>query len=188
MLFYSADSETGGAGGLATVPSESSPNQTGGLLLDSLSENPQEMESGARQALNPSDASVTQVRVLVVDDHPDAADSLAAVLDLLGCPVRTCYDGESALALAAEFEPHVCLLDLMMPGMDGLELAMKLKRRSGPQPLLMIATTALGDWEARTRTALAGFHHHLSKPINIPELIEAITRLGESLTPPADAT
>ena len=183
MLFYSADSDTRGAGGPATVPSESSPNQTAGLLLEDLAENPPEMENRAQEALNPSDAPVAKVRVLVVDDHPDAADSLAAVLELLGCPVRTCYDGETALALAAEFEPHVCLLDLMMPGMDGLELAMKLKRRSGPQPLLMIATTALGDWEARTRTALAGFHHHLSKPINIPELIEAITRLGESFTP-----
>ena len=65
-----------------------------------------------------------------------------------------CYDGPAALAMAATFEPHVCLLDLVMPQMDGLELAAQLKARPGSQPLLLIATTALGDWEARTKTAL----------------------------------
>jgi two-component system, OmpR family, response regulator len=114
----------------------------------------------------------------VVDDHPDAADSLAAVLELIGCRVRTCYDGQAALQAAAEFEPHVCLLDLMMPAMDGLELAKRLKARAGSRPLLLIATTALGDWEAKSKTALAGFHHHLTKPIDIPALVEAITRLA----------
>ena len=128
--------------------------------------------------MNPTDAPVTQLRILVVDDHPDAADSLAAVLELVGCRVRSSYDAVAALAVAAEFEPHVCLLDLMMPVMDGLELASHLKARAGSRPLLLIATTALGDWEARTRTALAGFHHHLSKPIDIPALVEAIGRLA----------
>jgi CheY-like chemotaxis protein len=85
----------------------------------------------------------------------------------------------AALAVATEFEPHVCLLDLMMPKMNGLELASHLKVRAGSRPLLLIATTALGDWEAKTRTALAGFHHHLTKPIDIPALVEAITRLAE---------
>jgi len=83
--------------------------------------------------------------------------------------------------VAAEFEPHVCLLDLMMPTMDGLELAAHLKARAGSRPLLLIATTALGDWEARTRTALAGFHHHLTKPVNIQAMLEVITRLGEAI-------
>ena len=148
-------------------------------LLDRVKEVVRGIESRVRLALNPRESPVTQLRVLVVDDHPDSADSLAAVLELVGCPVRACYDGESALAVAAEFEPHVCLLDLMMPEMDGLELAGHLKSRSGSRPLLLIATTALGEWDVRTRTALAGFHHHLTKPIDIPTLVDAITRLGE---------
>jgi CheY-like chemotaxis protein len=150
-------------------------------LIDRVREVAREIESRVRQALNPHHAPMTQLRVLVVDDNVDAADSLATVLELVGCPVRACYDGHSALALAAEFEPHVCLLDLMMPEMDGIELANHLKARAGSQPLLLIATTALGEWDMRTRTALAGFHHHLVKPIDIPTLIDAITRLGEMI-------
>src|SRR5262249_48981709 len=76
-----------------------------------------------RHAMLPEESNFTPLRVLVVDDHPDAADSLGAVLEMLDCPVRVCYDGATALAIAETFQPQVCLLDLMMPRMDGLELA-----------------------------------------------------------------
>src|SRR5262245_36206983 len=105
------------------------------------------IEDRVRRVLTPDGAELAQLRVLVVDDHPDAADSLAAVLDLLGCPVRVCYNGLSALAVADEFRPHVCLLDLMMPGMDGLELAARLRVQAANRPTLLVATTALGDAE-----------------------------------------
>ena len=143
-----------------------------------------------RHALLPDEAEVRPLRVLVVDDHPDAADALAAVLELLDCPARACHDGPSALAAAAEFNPQVCLLDLMMPGMDGLELAARLREQAGPRPLLLVATTALGDIEARTGTALAGFHVHLVKPVDAGGLIEVLARLGRvlgrSIEPPSD--
>jgi CheY-like chemotaxis protein len=163
---------------------DGSSTHTGRLLLDRVKEIARGIEGRVRHALNPTDAPVTELRILVVDDHPDAADSLAAVLELVGCRVRSSYDPVAALAVAAEFEPHVCLLDLMMPTMDGLELASHLKARAGSRPLLLIATTALGDWEARTRTALAGFHHHLTKPIDIPALIDAIGRLATVMDHP----
>ena len=163
-------------------PGETGPSQSpldpSSLLLERVRQIARAIEGRVRHALNPTDAPLTELRILVVDDHPDAADSLAAVLELVGCRVRSCYDPVAALAVATEFEPHVCLLDLMMPKMDGLELASHLKVRAGSRPLLLIATTALGDWEAKTRTALAGFHHHLTKPIDIPALVEAITRLA----------
>jgi two-component system, OmpR family, response regulator len=130
-----------------------------------------------RQALSPP--GFVPMRVLVVDDHPDAADALAAVLELLGCPVRSCLDGHSALAAAKELLPEVCLIDLMMPGMDGLELASRLKAWAAGRPMLVVATTALGDEESRARTALAGFHEHLVKPVNVPTLIDALTRMGK---------
>jgi len=152
---------------------------TGSVLLDRVKTLARSIEDRVRRALTPPAAEVKPLRVLVVDDHPDAADALAAVMELLGCPVRACYDGPSALAAAAEFSPQVCLLDLLMPGMDGLELAARLKERAGASPLLLVATTALGDWETRTRTALAGFHYHLTKPVDISTMIDAITRLGE---------
>ena len=161
-----------------SASSESLTQATGSILLDRVREIARGIEGRVRHVLNPTDVSVSELRILVVDDHPDAADSLAAVLELIGCRVRSSYDAVAALAVAAEFEPHVCLLDLMMPTMDGLELASHLKARAGSRPLLLIATTALGDWEAKTRTALAGFHHHLTKPIDVPVLVDAITRLA----------
>jgi CheY-like chemotaxis protein len=124
------------------------------------------------------------LRVLVVDDHPDAADALAAVVELLDCPVRACRDGYSALAVAAEFRPNVCLLDLAMPEMDGLELAARLREQAGSRPLVLVATTALGDIETRTQTALAGFHYHLTKPVDVPTLIDALTRFRDIFSGP----
>jgi CheY-like chemotaxis protein len=130
-----------------------------------------------RHALSPP--GFVPMRVLVVDDHPDAADALAAVLELLGCPVRACHNGQEALAVVGEFQPQVCLIDLVMPGMDGLELAARLRVWAAGRPLLVVATTALGDAETKARTALAGFHEHLVKPVDVPTLIDTLTRLGK---------
>ncbi|MCI0704431.1 MAG: response regulator [Planctomycetia bacterium] len=136
-----------------------------------------------RDAMTPQ--GFRPVRVLVVDDHPDAAEALAAVLDMLGCPVRACQDARSALEVARHFDPQICLLDLMMPGMSGLELASRLKVQAGGRPLFLVATTALGDIEAKTRTALAGFHYHLTKPVDVPTLIDVLTKLSAIFEPPA---
>jgi CheY-like chemotaxis protein len=132
------------------------------------------IEDRARCLLMPSGRSIAHLRILVVDDHPDSADSLAAVLELLGCTGRTCYEGWTALENFQAFEPHVCLLDLMMPDLGGLELAARLRTLAGGKPLVLIATTALGDESARCRTAVAGFDRHLVKPIDATELLESI--------------
>jgi CheY-like chemotaxis protein len=116
------------------------------------------------------------LRVLVVDDNPDAADALAAVVELLGCEVRACYDGATALEHVRTERPDACLLDLMMPGLDGIELAALVKAQAGLRPLLLVATTALGSLEDRTATALAGFHFHLVKPIDTATLRGALDR------------
>jgi CheY-like chemotaxis protein len=141
------------------------------------------IEDRVRRALTPPGSKVATLRFLVVDDHPDAADALAAVLELLGCSVRTCYDGFAALEIADEFEPQVCLLDLRMPRMDGLELAARLKNRLGDRPLLLIATTALADEPTRSRTALSGFHAHMVKPIDVSSLVDEVNRLWDHLNP-----
>src|SRR5262245_12940447 len=84
-----------------------------------------------------ADARQTRpLRVLVVDDNPDAADALAAVVELLGCEVRACYDGATALEFARLELPDVCLLDIMMPGLDGVELAGLVRAQAGSRPIL----------------------------------------------------
>ena len=105
-----------------------------------------------------------------MDDLEDAADTLAAVVELLGCAVRVSYGGEAALDAFAAFAPDVVLLDLTMPGVDGLEVAARLWAQAGPRPLLLAATTALGSLADQTATALAGFHFHLVKPVALPAL------------------
>jgi CheY-like chemotaxis protein len=116
------------------------------------------------------------LRVVVVDDNPDAADGLAAVAELLGCEARAYYGGAEALdALRGEL-PDVLLLDLAMPRVDGLAVASAARELAGGRPLLLVATTALGALEDRTATALAGFHFHLVKPIDGEELRAALDR------------
>jgi CheY-like chemotaxis protein len=125
------------------------------------------------------------LKVLVVDDNPDAADALAAVVEMLGCEVRACYDGATALEYVRADPPDACLFDLMMPGLDGLALAAMVKAQVGQHPMLLVATTALGGLEERTATALAGFHFHLIKPIDTPTLRAAIDRFREVTRRPA---
>jgi CheY-like chemotaxis protein len=172
------------AGPTGPSPPPPPPVDPGLAALSQVKDTANTIATRVRQALTPE--KFRPLRVLVVDDHPDAADALAAVLDLLGCPVRACYSGYTALAVAEEFDPQACLLDLVMPTMDGLELASRLKARAAGRPLLLVATTALGDAEARARTSAAGFHYHLTKPVDAATLIDTLTQLGQILAKPAD--
>lgn len=116
------------------------------------------------------------LRVLAVDDVADAADALAAVAQLLGCEARSCHGGAEAIGLLREEFPDVLLLDLTMPVVDGLQVAAHARALAHGRPFLLVATTALGDWEDRTETALAGFHFHLVKPIDSQALRAALDR------------
>jgi CheY-like chemotaxis protein len=114
------------------------------------------------------------LRILVVDDNEDAANTLSEMLELLGHRVNTFHDGFSAVAAAADLQPDVAVLDIGMPGMDGLQLAVKL-RDLFPQTLL-IACTGWGAERDRERTKAAGFHHHVVKPAGIDELQPLLRR------------
>ena len=109
-------------------------------------------------------------RILIVDDHHDAGDSLATLLRLLGHTVRVAYDGVAALEAVKLFKPSVALLDIGMPGMDGIELGTRLRSDPANQNLLMIALTGYGRNEDRERSRRAGFNAHLVKPVDVAAL------------------
>ena len=112
-----------------------------------------------------------RIQALVVDDNHDAADSLAALLEMDGFDVRTAYDGAAAIEAAVEALPDMVVMDLGMPGMDGYETARAIRRRPGADQVLMIALTGWGQGDARRRTVEAGFDYHLVKPVELEQIV-----------------
>ena len=113
------------------------------------------------------------LRVLVVDDNEDAADSMAALLDMMGHATRVAYSGETVSQEVQSWSPDVVLLDIGLPGKDGYEVAREL-RGQGAQCKL-VALTGWGSEDDRRRAAETGFDHHLTKPVEF-EALEALLR------------
>jgi PAS domain S-box-containing protein len=114
--------------------------------------------------------SLPQRRVLVVDDNEDAAASMGMLLKFLGTQVQVAHDGETALKIIERDRPDVVLLDIGMPGMDGFEVARRVRQRVEVNNIMLIALTGWGQAEDRDRTRGAGFDHHLVKPADITAL------------------
>jgi PAS domain S-box-containing protein len=127
-------------------------------------------------------------RILIVDDNSDAAESLAMILTLIGHEVRTAYDGPSALDSARGFLPEIVLLDIGLPGLDGYEVARRLRHDilSGRE-VVIIALTGYGGEEDRGRSQAAGFDYHLVKPVMQDTLNELLNNLASSRRPSAGA-
>jgi len=117
-------------------------------------------------------------RVLCVDDHPDVAHTLATVFNLYGFEAQECLDAATALEIAPEFRPDACVLDINMPGMDGCELAERLRSLLGPSVTLVALSAAQGEEHDR-RVAEAGFDRSLTKPPLLARLVEAVTNGAE---------
>jgi signal transduction histidine kinase/ActR/RegA family two-component response regulator len=117
--------------------------------------------------------SIAASRILVVDDNRDAADMLRGLLAASGHRVLVAYDGEEALRQAATFKPQIGRLDIGMPGMDGYELAARLRSDSQLAELFLVAITGWGQEEDRRRALAAGFDAHLTKPAD-PDQISAL--------------
>src|SRR6185295_16147390 len=114
-------------------------------------------------------------RVMVIDDDPGSAYSLARVVKQLGYPVDVANDGPTALELARRIRPEVVFIDLRMPGMDGVEVAEQLK--ADGLATHVVAATAYRSELERQRTAAAGFAAHLLKPIDQQSLEQLLTKL-----------
>ncbi|MEO6195138.1 MAG: response regulator [Thermoanaerobaculia bacterium] len=118
-----------------------------------------------------------RLRVLVVDDNEDSAESLAMLLELNGHDVRTAHDGPRALVVAGEHRPDFILLDIGMPGMNGFEVAARLRQQPETRDVLLIAMTGWGQEEDRRKSKEAGFDRHLVKPLNPKALDDLLARV-----------
>ena len=110
------------------------------------------------------------LRVLVVDDYADVADSLSLLLRLWGHEPLAVRDGPAALAAAPAFGPDVAILEVALPRIDGYELARRLRELPGLEGLAVLALSAYGEAEYQRRSKEAGFLAHLVKPVHPPEL------------------
>ena len=113
-------------------------------------------------------------RVLVVDDETDSADLLCAVLRRLGFEAQSAHDGAAALQAVRDWLPEVVLLDLGLPGMNGYELAPRLRRAAAGRELHVIALTGSSDETARERSRAAGCERHLVKGVALERLVATI--------------
>lgn len=133
----------------------------------------------------------SSLRVLVVDDNADSAAGLGMLLEMTGNEVRTAHDGIEALGAAERFRPHVVLLDIGLPKMDGYAVARTVRRQPWGERTILIAVTGWGEASDRLRSREAGFDHHLVKPVNIAGLMALLVEVErESLSRgdrPADA-
>lgn len=110
-------------------------------------------------------------RILIIDDNADASEALAMLLANEGHQVETRLDGVAGLSAAATFSPDVVLLDIGLPGMDGYEVAKRLRESGAGRSMVLVALTGYGLPADRLRSARAGFDQHLTKPVDYAALI-----------------
>jgi len=123
-----------------------------------------------------------RARILVVDDDHDNADSLARLVTILGHDVSTAYSGAEAVDVALDFRPDLALIDLQMPGMDGLETAAELRRLMGGETVL-VAVTGWARHEDKQRASNSGFDLHYAKPISL-EALEGLLAIATPVPEP----
>lgn len=141
----------------------------------------------AAQAVAEGESSARR-RVLVADDNVDAAESLAALLEILGHEVRTAHDGASAIELAESFRPDLILLDIGMPDLNGYEVCRRIRERPWGRDVFLIALTGWGQEDDRRRSLASGFDQHLVKPLDPAALEKALATGAKPRAPSGDRT
>ena len=127
----------------------------------------------------PPEKAATGCRVLVVDDNVDAAQSLGLLLEMSGHAVYLAYDGPSALQAAIALRPDVALLDIGLPGLDGFEVAQRIRHQAALKGMVLVALTGYGQDTDRQRSQDAGFDYHLVKPAGFDEIEKILLRVPE---------
>jgi two-component system CheB/CheR fusion protein len=138
---------------------------------------PQLPEPAAVETSPAAVAGGRKLKVLIVEDNQDAAESLALVLDLWGHDSRVVFDGAAALEVAEQYVPDVIISDLGLPGMDGYQLAGHLREHPRFGRAVLIALSGYGQEEDKRRALDAGFDHHFVKPPDLAELAELLGRV-----------
>jgi PAS domain S-box-containing protein len=118
------------------------------------------------------------LRILVVDDNQDAADSLGMLLGMMGNEVHTAHDGLEAVGAAAAFQPDVVLLDIGLPKLNGYEAARRIREQQGGAEILLVALTGWGQEDDRRQSREAGFDHHMTKPVEFEALQKLLAETG----------
>jgi CheY-like chemotaxis protein len=114
-------------------------------------------------------------RVLLVDDNMDSSEPLSLLLQAKGHETRIAVEGQEAIEMADEFLPDCVILDLGLPGIDGYEVARRLRERPYAAKLILVALTGWAGKDVRVKAAEAGFDYHLVKPVNLEELERIVT-------------
>lgn len=117
-----------------------------------------------------SSAASDPLRVIIVDDLADNADSLSVALELHGLETRTANNGDEAVQIMNGFQPHCVLFDICMPGMDGLDLAKRLRSTSGDD-VILIAMTGLDTDDMRVADTFNLVDHYFQKPFELDALL-----------------
>lgn len=115
-----------------------------------------------------------QADLLVVDDNVDSAESLAMLLDISGYETRIANDGLSAISAVQQRLPRAVILDIGMPGIDGYEVARRLRTQYSSAELQLIGLSGYGDDASKRQAVAAGFDHHLVKPIDVEAIIAVL--------------
>jgi CheY-like chemotaxis protein len=120
---------------------------------------------------------VKKRRILVVDDHRDAALSMAAILKRRGHELAVAHDGESAIATAESFRPEVILMDVGMPGLNGYDATRRIRQQSWGKAIFVIALTGWGQETDRADSRAAGCDAHLVKPARVAAVEEVLQQI-----------
>jgi len=126
-------------------------------------------------------SAVESLRILVVDDNRDSADSLATMLRMMGNDTRTAYDGKAGVGVAESFRPDVIMFDIGLPTLNGYEAGRRIREQSWGQHVVLIAMTGFGQDDDRRRSVDAGFDHHLVKPVDSHTLLTLLAGVSGAM-------
>ena len=130
-----------------------------------------------RPGMTPHASTPHRFKILVVDDNPDSALSMAMMLSIMGHDTRTAHDGESAVDTAESFLPDVILLDIGLPKLNGYEVAQRIREKAWGKSMYLIAVTGWGQDEDRQRSSEVGLNQHMVKPVEPAALEKLLAEL-----------